>query len=183
MNKNTLQVVQQNQGENGTFDAIKNGFMTISELLVVTGLSGLHLMEGKRENGLIIRGLSGDKKRFASSRKHMFTPLDNITIYTDEEGLPIVDVFRRMRDSSTASPAGGDGKALRDYFTEIVPEHDVERVYSSDIKKVLLWFTQLMDADLLHLLDEGKEEVSSTDSEEAPLQKDQEVKESSKDKE
>ena len=157
--------------------------MTISELLVVTGISGLHLMEGKRENGLIIRGLSGDKKRFASSRKHMFTPLDNITIYTDEEGLPIVDVFRRMRDSSTAIPAGGDGKALRDYFTEIVPEHDAERVYSSDIKKVLLWFTQLKDADLLHLLDEDDNEVSSTDKEEAPSQKDQEVKESSKDKE
>ena len=157
--------------------------MTISELLVVTGISGLHFMEGKRENGLIIRGLSGDKKRFASSRKHMFTPIDNITIYTDEEGLPIVDVFRRMRDSSTAIPAGGDGKALRDYFTEIVPEHDTERVYSSDIKKVLLWFTQLKDANLLHLLDEDQEKVSSTDLEEVPSQKDQEVKESSKDKE
>ena len=137
--------------------------MTISELLVVTGISGLHLMEGKRENGLIIRGLSGDKKRFASSRKHMFTPLDNITIYTDEEGLPIVDVFRRMRDSSTAIPAGGDGKALREYFTEIVPEHDAERVYSSDIKKVLLWFNQLKDADLLHLLDSDQEEATVSD--------------------
>ena len=146
--------------------------MTISELLVVTGLSGLHLMEAKRENGLIVRGLSGDKKRFASSRKHMFTPLDNITIYTDQEGLPIVDVFRRMRDSSTAIPAGGDGKALRDYFTEIVPEHDAERVYSSDIKKVLLWFTQLKDADLLHLLDEDQEEVSSTDLEETQSKED-----------
>ena len=137
--------------------------MTISELLVVTGISGLHLMEGKRENGLIIRGLSGDKKRFASSRKHMFTPLDNITIYTDEDGLPIVDVFRRMRDSSTAIPSGGDGKALRDYFTEIVPEHDAERVYSSDIKKMLLWFNQLKDADLLHLLDSDQEEATVSD--------------------
>ena len=154
--------------------------MTISELLVVTGISGLHLMEGKRENGLIIRGLSGDKKRFASSRKHMFTPLDNITIYTDEEGLPIVDVFRRMRDSSTAIPAGGDGKVLRDYFTEIVPEHDAERVYSSDIKKVLLWFTQLKDADLLHLLDEDDNEVSSTDTEEGSSKED---KKPSKEKE
>ena len=154
--------------------------MTISELLVVTGLSGLHLMEAKRENGLIVRGLSGDKKRFASSRKHMFTPLDNITIYTDQEGLPIVDVFRRMRDSSTAIPAGGDGKALRDYFTEIVPEHDVERVYSSDIKKVLLWFTQLMDADLLSLLDEDQEKVSSTDLEETRSKED---KKSSKENE
>tara|TARA_B100000927_G_C16265706_1_gene389325 strand:+ start:168 stop:632 length:465 start_codon:yes stop_codon:yes gene_type:complete len=146
--------------------------MTISELLVITGISGLHLMEAKRENGLIVCGLSGDKKRFASSRKHMFTPLDNITIYTDQEGLPIVDVFRRMRDSSTAIPAGGDGKALRDYFTEIVPEHDAERVYSSDIKKVLLWFTQLKDADLLHLLDEDQEEVSSTDLEETQSKED-----------
>ena len=137
--------------------------MTISELLVVTGISGLHLMEGKRENGLIIRGLSGDKKRFASSRKHMFTPLDNITIYTDEDGLPIVDVFRRMRESSTAILSGGDGKALRDYFTEIVPEHDAERVYSSDIKKVLLWFNQLKDADLLHLLDSDQEEATVSD--------------------
>ena len=137
-------------------------------------------MEAKRENGLIVRGLSGDKKRFASSRKHMFTPLDNITIYTDQEGLPIVDVFRRMRDSSTAIPAGGDGKALRDYFTEIVPEHDVERVYSSDIKKVLFWFTQLMDADLLRLLDEDQEKVSSTDLEETRSKED---KKSSKENE
>ena len=145
--------------------------MTISELLVVTGISGLHLMEGKRENGLIIRGLSGDKKRFASSRKHMFTPLDNITIYTDEDGLPIVDVFRRMRDSSTAIPSGGDGKALRDYFTEIVPEHDAERVYSSDIKKMLLWFNQLKDADLLHLLDSDQEEATVSDiSEDSELE-------------
>ena len=66
---------------------------------------------------------------------------------------------------------------------EIVPEHDTERVYSSDIKKVLLWFTQLKDANLIHLLDEDQEKVSSTDSEEVPSQKDQEVKESSKDKE
>ena len=55
-------------------------------------------------------------------------------------------------DSSTAILAGGDGKALGKYFTEIVPEYDAERVYSSDIKKVLLWFTQLKDADLLHCL-------------------------------
>ena len=140
--------------------------MTISELLVVTGISGLHLMEGKRENGLIIRGLSGDKKRFASSRKHMFTPLDNITIYTDDEGLPIVEVFRRMKDSSTELPAGGDGNTLRGYFTEIVPEHDPERVYSSDIKKVMLWFTQLKEADLLHLLDEDQEANESSEDKE-----------------
>lgn len=147
--------------------------MTISELLVVTGISGLHLMEGKRENGLIIRGLAGDKKRFASSRKHMFTPLDNITIYADQEDLPIVDVFRRMRDSSATMPAGGDGKALRAYFTEVVPEHDTERVYSSDIKKVLLWFTQLKDAELIHLLDEDQKKASSSDTEEASNKGDQ----------
>ena len=132
--------------------------MTISELLVVTGISGLHLMEGKRENGLIIRGLAGDKKRFASSRKHMFTPLDNITIYAD---------------SSATMPAGGDGKALRAYFTEVVPEHDTERVYSSDIKKVLLWFTQLKEAELIHLLDEDQKQDSSSDTEEASNKGDQ----------
>ena len=151
--------------------------MTISELLVVTGISGLHLMEGKRENGLIIRGLAGGKKRFASSRKHMFTPLDNITIYTEDEGLPITDVFRRMKESSATMPAGGDGKALRTYFTEVVAEHDAERVYSSDIKKVLLWFNQLKDADLLHLLDSDQEDTSVSDTPEDPKAEGEESKE------
>lgn len=133
--------------------------MNLKEVLSISGMSGLYKMVGNRDNGLIVVALGDDKRKFVPSRQHMFTPLENITIYTDDEPVELTTVLLEMKKQLAATPLAnpnGNGAELRTYFTKIVPNHDTEKVYTSDIKKVIKWF-ELLDKE--GLLVETKEQA------------------------
>ncbi|MEM1323973.1 MAG: DUF5606 domain-containing protein [Bacteroidota bacterium] len=135
--------------------------MNIDEFVAVSGLSGLYKMVVNRSNGLIIENLDNGKKRFASSRKHQFTPLASIGIYTLTDTTELKEIFRRMLEQFENNPpaaikAGPD--EIISYFTKILPDYDRDRVYLSDIKRVIKWFNFLNDRNLLSLEEEQKEE-------------------------
>lgn len=127
--------------------------MNLEKIMAVGGLSGLHRMIANRSNGLIIEDLETGKRRFASSRTHQFTPLASIAIYTDDgESTELQNVFRNMRDQHTDHPpvsANADPEALHNYFADILPNYDRDRVHTGDIRKVIRWFTFLNDRNLL----------------------------------
>lgn len=118
--------------------------MKLLGLLSVSGKPGLYRMVGNRNNGLVIEPLAGGKREFASSRQHQFTPLESIAIFTDDgESVPIKDVLARMIEQREDNPLPNpkaNKEVLREYLLDILPNHDQERVYPSDIKKLVKWF-------------------------------------------
>lgn len=135
--------------------------MKIENIMSVSGLSGLYRMAANRNNGLIIEDLSTGKKRFAASRKHQFTPLESIGIYTDDgDTAELKIVFRNMLDQLEDNPpvsATASTEELTEYFADILPNYDRDRVKIGDIKKVIKWFVFLKEKDLL----EGEDETTT----------------------
>lgn len=138
--------------------------MNIEEFVAVTGMAGLYKMVVNRNNGLIIEDLDNGKKRFASSRKHQFTPLASIGIYTLTDTTELKEVFRRMLETLEANPPVGvksSPEEISTYFKTILPDYDEDRVYLSDIKRVIKWFNFLNDRQLLSLEEEATEEEAT----------------------
>jgi hypothetical protein len=136
--------------------------MKIEEFVAVSGLSGLYKMVANRNNGLIVADLDSGKRKFAPARKHQFTPLASIGIYTnDGDTAELKKVFRTMLEKIDSNPpvsANASAVELNDYFADILPEYDEDRVYTSDIKKVIKWFNFLHERSLLSLTDDSSDE-------------------------
>lgn len=127
--------------------------MNLEELIAVSGLPGLYRMAANRSNGLIVEELETGKRRFAPSRRHQFTPLASIAIYTDDgDSVALAKVFGNMRDQLADNPlpeATAASDALYEYFADVLPNYDRDRVYPGDVKKIIKWFTALQAANLL----------------------------------
>ncbi len=139
--------------------------MDLSNLVAVSGLSGIFKMAKNRKNGLILENIDTEKKKFYSSRKHQFTPLESISIYTYGDTVELHEVFAKMRDQFETNPPvahKSDNDTLRDYFETILPSFDREKVFISDIKRLIKWFNFLMERNLL----EDKPEEENAEAEE-----------------
>ena len=127
--------------------------MKLEKLLAVSGMSGLYRMIANRKNGLIVEEIGTGKHRFAPSRKHQFTPLESIAIYTDDgESTELANVFRNMldqlEDNPPADTSAGD-EDIKEYFADVLPNYDHDRVRVSDMRKVIKWFNLLHTNQLL----------------------------------
>lgn len=130
--------------------------MKIDELVAVSGISTLLKIVTTKPNGLLLEDLDLGKTKFYPLRKHQFTPIATVAIYTLEDTIPLVDVFSKMKEkeASVKVPAHTEDKmVLLEYFENIVPDYDEDRVYVSDIKKVIKWYKFLQEKELLGLLD------------------------------
>lgn len=139
--------------------------MNLEKLVSVTGLSGIYKVAANKNNGLIIEDLDSGKHKFVSARKHQFTPLESISIYTDTDSAPLTKVFGSMLEQFDDTPpvAPNASKAdMQEYFADILPDYDRDRVYPSDMKKVIKWFNFLKERDLLK--EASEEEKESEDS-------------------
>ncbi len=128
-------------------------YMNLENLIAVSGLPGLYRMAANRSNGLIVEDVKSGKRRFASSRKHQFTPLESIAIYTDDgESTELKNVFRNMyqqlEDNPPPSPKAAP-EELHEYFEDVLPNYDHGRVFPGDIKKVIKWFNYLHESGVL----------------------------------
>jgi Domain of unknown function (DUF6852)/Domain of unknown function (DUF5606) len=138
--------------------------MDLKEIVAISGMGGLFKIDTQRDNGIIVNQLGDTKKKFVSNRQHMFTPLENITIFTQDEGMELKQVFEKMKKNESEHPVidgKQDPQTIRGYFGKVVPEYDAERVYVSDIKKIIKWYTALNEHGLL-IFDE-KEETEPID--------------------
>ena len=125
--------------------------MDIKNLVVVSGMQGVHKIVSPRGNGLIIEDMITGKRKFVSIRKHQFSPLESIAVFTDDgESTELKNVFRNMldqlEDNPPISPKSSSAE-LREYFLDILPNHDQDRVHDNDIKKIISWFTFLNKLD------------------------------------
>ena len=126
--------------------------MEFREIIAVTGIAGLKKIVANRNDGLILCELNGDNKKFYSNRLHMFSPLENIAIYTDEDTVPLLDVLLEMKNQESSNPpvdANASNDQLRAYLATILPNFDRTRVNTSDIKKLIKWYQILAPLDLI----------------------------------
>jgi hypothetical protein len=121
--------------------------MRFRDITSITGMGGLFKMESHKPSGLIVTSLTEGWTKFVSNREHLFSPLDNISIYTANDTVELLDVMLKAYEQKTSNPtvdAKSDNAALSAYFEKVLPEYDREKVHISDIKKFIKWF-QILD--------------------------------------
>lgn len=129
--------------------------MEYRQIVAVTGLTGLYQLVSTKNDGALVRSLSDKSIKFVSSRLHQITPLESIEIYTYGENVRLHNVLEGMKENdATAATLVADKKAssedFRAYFATVLPDFDQERVYVSDIKKIMKWYQLLKANDLLN---------------------------------
>lgn len=143
--------------------------MEYSKLVAVTGLPGLFELISSRGDGAVVRSLDENKTQFISSRVHNFSHLESIEIYTQRENVNLVDVFHAMEKDGGSLPDAKNNDAVKKYFEKVYPEMDFERVYSSDMKKMVKWFESLkkhnVEIKLTELPEEAEEVVEEVKEE------------------
>lgn len=133
--------------------------MEYSKLISITGLSGLYELIASKTDGAVVRNLEDKSSRFVSTRLHSFSHLESIEVYTVRENVNLVEVFKAMEASADALPSEKDAKAVKAYFEKVYPDMDFERVYNSDMKKMIKWFATLKAHEVeLKITEEPEEE-------------------------
>ena len=117
--------------------------MEYSKIVSVTGLPGLFELINTKSDGAIVRSLDDKTTRFASSRIHNFSHLETIEVYTVSDNVNLAEVFQAMEKASGSLPDTKDDDAIRKYFEKVYGDIDFERVYNSDLKKMIKWFEVL----------------------------------------
>ena len=114
--------------------------MEYKKIVAVTGMPGLYEVLGSKSDGAIVRSLEDGSTKFVSSRIHNLSHLESIEIYTVRENVQLSDIFAAIKNSKQALPDVKDNKALKTYFEEVYPDLDFEKVYASDMKKIVNWY-------------------------------------------
>ena len=133
--------------------------MEYNKIIAVTGLPGLYELLSSKSDGAIVRSLDDKTTRFVASRVHNFSHLESIEVYTVRDNVNLVDILQAMEASATKLPDEKDGGELKSYFTKVYPDLDFTRVYSSDLKKMVKWFSVLKANNIeIKLSEEAPEE-------------------------
>jgi hypothetical protein len=148
--------------------------MQYREIVAVTGLGGLFQLMASKQDGAIVRSLEDKSTRFVSSRVHNFTPLESIEVFTTGENVNLSEVFKAMLDQEAKTApldAKADNNAVKAYFKSVFPSFDEDRVYVSDMKKMVKWYVILKANDLLRfdeVAEEGNEAAAEVAAVSAP---------------
>ena len=139
--------------------------MELKDIVAVSGQTGLHKIIGRTKNGLILETI-GTGKRFATSYQDKVSVLEDISMYTQEGDLHLVQVLVKINAKGNVPTPKDDAKAQRQYLIETI-DLDSERVYDSDIKKLINWYAALKDVlDFAKLDEENTEEAAVVENQE-----------------
>ncbi len=115
--------------------------MEYNKLVAVTGMSGVFELVSSKADGGVVKSLEDGTSKFVSNRVHQFSHLESIEVYTTADNVNLVDVFEAMKGSKEALPSEKDQAAVKAYFQKVYPTMDFDRVYGSDMKKMVKWFS------------------------------------------
>lgn len=137
--------------------------MTLDKILSISGKPGLYKILTQTRNGFVVESLI-DQKKVSVNIHSNISVLSEIAVYTLTEELPLREVLKKIRDkevSKQTSISHKDSKdKLEEYFFEVLPDYDEDRVYASDIKKIIQWYNLLQKHGMLDALEEAKQDVS-----------------------
>ena len=134
--------------------------MNLKDLLSISGQSGLFRFVSQGRNGVIVENIESKKRMNAPATLKM-SSLEDIAIYTEDEEIPLSKVYDSIAEKEKGGQAidhKSDNEKLKAYMAEILPEYDRDRVYVSDIKKLINWYNVLQKNDMLIKEEPEKEE-------------------------
>ncbi|MDR1172529.1 MAG: DUF5606 domain-containing protein [Bacteroidales bacterium] len=152
--------------------------MALKDILVISGQSGLFKYISQGRNNVIVENLS-DHKRTTIPATAKISMLEDIAIFAEKDDIPLREVFRKIQaqeNSGLAIPHKSPDAELKKYFAGALPEYDKDRVYLSDIRKVIMWY------NLLHELGITDFETPEEDREKKEEQGEQESGEATESK-
>jgi hypothetical protein len=138
--------------------------MDLSKILAITGKPGLYLVISQTKSGALVESIL-DKKRIPVFAAEKMSSLNDISIFTTDEDLPLKTVLKAIYDKENGGKCidhKSDNNALKKYMEEVVPDFDKDRVYVSDIKKLFSWYNLLQQENLL---DFSEEEINDKETE------------------
>ncbi|WP_010521921.1 DUF5606 family protein [Aquimarina agarivorans] len=143
--------------------------MSLEKIIAISGKPGLFELMSQTRGGFLVTSLIDGKRQSISMRNNV-SVLNEIAVYTYDKEVPLKEVFIAIRDKengATSISHKASKKELESYFLEVLPEYDEERVYASDIKKIIQWYNLLQKSDLVKDLSvEVAEAKASSDEEE-----------------
>ncbi|HVM87360.1 MAG TPA: DUF5606 domain-containing protein [Puia sp.] len=132
--------------------------MEYNKIVAVTGLPGLFELLASKADGAIVRSLEDKSTKFVSSRIHNFSHLESIEVFTKRENVNLVEVLKAIEASKENLPDEKNNDALKKYFNNVYPDMDFDRVYTSDLKKMIKWFGILRNNNVELKLSEASAE-------------------------
>lgn len=126
--------------------------MNLEKILAISGKPGLYELKAQTRSGFLAESLI-DGKKMSVGMRHNVSVLNEIAIYTYAEEVPLKDIFNNIKEKENGGEAIShkvSKNELESYFSEILPEYDQERVYASDMKKVIQWYNLLQKRGLLN---------------------------------
>jgi hypothetical protein len=134
--------------------------MEYRRIVAVTGLPGLFEIVSSKTDGAIVRSLEDKSTKFVSSRIHNLSHLESIEVYTVRDNVNLIEIFNGMKASKEPLPDGKDNKLLKAYFEKVYPDLDFERVYPSDLKKMVKWYEVLTKKNVSEPVSVATEEAA-----------------------
>ena len=123
--------------------------MNLKGLVAVSGKPGLYKVIGQNKSGFVLESLDEQKiKLIVNLSTAKLASLEDITVFGEDDDLKLIDIFENMKGSSSIPDPKSDGTSLRKYFREVAPAHDEDRVYASDMKKIITWFNLIKELPL-----------------------------------
>jgi len=121
----------------------------LKTILSISGKPGLYKLISQGKSMLIVESITADKKRIPAYGNEKIVSLGDIAMYTTEEEVPLKDVLASIKNKENGGPASidlkkADANQLRAYLAEILPDFDRDRVYVTDIKKLISWYNILV---------------------------------------
>jgi hypothetical protein len=138
--------------------------MEYSKIVSVTGLPGLYEVITSKSDGAVVRALDEKTTKFVSSRLHNLSHLESIEVYTNADNVNLAEVFMAIDKKGSKLPDEKDAKAVKAFFQDVFPDLDFERVYHSDMKKMVRWYSILKSAGVEIILAEQEEEENEPEA-------------------
>jgi hypothetical protein len=136
--------------------------MDLSKILSIAGKNGLFKVVSQAKNAVIVESMT-DGKRIPAFGHEKISSLEEISVFTTGEDKPLKDILHTMFDKLEGKPAidpKSEPAALKKFFTEMVPDYDPDRVYISDMKKIISWYNLLLEHNILDFSSEASPETA-----------------------
>ena len=141
-------------------------------ILAISGRPGLYRLVSQGHNMLIVETIDAEKKRIPAGIRDRVTSLNDVSMYTDEEDKPLMEIFESIKEKEggkavalnykKASPA-----ELAEFMAAVLPNYDRDRVYNTDIKKLIQWYNILVNNGYTSFVDSEEKETEEQPAEKA----------------
>jgi hypothetical protein len=152
--------------------------MALKDIMAISGYPGLYKYVSQGRNGIIVESLT-DGKRSHISATAKVSALSDIAIFTNDGEKPLREILNSIKEKENGAQTishKSSNDELKKFFLEVEPDYDTDRVYTSDIKKVVAWYNQLQVLNMLDFTEDEKEEAAEQTEEKADSDDSQEEK-------